>query len=202
MSELENIENEELNKDNNDSLIKQIETFYNLLNKNIGHNWWKKYITTAFWKNISTPISLSITILTALTTGQIATKGLFNDTVTTNLSIATLLLSTVNTFFRPNTQYSTNLEEMKKWADCGIEFEEITVKHHTDNKMLEEKLELYKKLFKKVNQLKRNDSSNYLTDLIYIVSKRSCLKEENWLQDDNIEQELKNIFVNNNISNN
>ena len=45
----------------------QIDVFYNSLNKNIGTYWWKKYITTAFWKNISTPINLSITILTALT---------------------------------------------------------------------------------------------------------------------------------------
>ena len=38
------------------------------LNKNIGRYWWKSYINTAFWNNISTPISLIITIITALTT--------------------------------------------------------------------------------------------------------------------------------------
>ena len=174
----------------------QIDVFYNSLNKNIGTYWWKKYITTAFWKNISTPINLSITILTALTTGQVATHGLFTDNTTTKLSISTLLLSTINTFFRPNTQYSTNLEEMKKWADYGIEFEEISVKPAMNETKLKEKLNLYKALFKKVNQLKRNDTSNYFTDLIYIIATKSCLKEEAWLKDEEKLENDTNIYIN------
>lgn len=170
----------------------QIEVIYNSLNYNIGSYWWKKYISSAFWKNISTPINLSITILTALTTGQIATHRLFNDDVTTKLSVSTLLISTINTFFRPNSLYSINLENMKKWADCGIEFEEIIIKDATNFN----KLQMYKKLFKKVNDLKRNDESNFFTDLIYTVSTKTCLKEENWFtNEEKIKQELINVII-------
>jgi hypothetical protein len=177
-------------------ITEQINIFYNSLNKNIGLYWWKKYITTAFWKNISTPINLSITILTALTTGQIATHGLFSDNTTTKLSVSTLLLSIINTFFRPNTQYSTNLEEMKKWADYGIEFEEISIKPAINETKLKDKLNLYKSLFKKVNQLKRADTSNYFTDLIYIIATYTCLKEENWLKDEEKMDDEANIYIN------
>ena len=46
------------------------------LNYDIGYFWWKQYVYCAFWNNISTPINLLITILTALTTGQSATNSL------------------------------------------------------------------------------------------------------------------------------
>jgi hypothetical protein len=42
----------------------------NKLNGELGDMWWNKYVGGAFWTNISTPINLAITILSAVTAGH------------------------------------------------------------------------------------------------------------------------------------
>ena len=81
-------------QDNYQEAMKKLEA---RLNKDLGFSWWKKYIAAAFWSNISTPVNLAITILTALTTGQATTSNLLSQRTYVNISIATLLLSVINT---------------------------------------------------------------------------------------------------------
>lgn len=43
------------------------------LDKLLGFYYWKRYIAAAFWSNLSTPINLAITLMTAMTTAQATT---------------------------------------------------------------------------------------------------------------------------------
>ena len=51
------------------------------LDKLLGFYYWKRYIASAFWSNISTPINLAITLMTAMTTAQATTLNLFSNIV-------------------------------------------------------------------------------------------------------------------------
>ena len=87
-------EDTDIKKDLEDEII----NYERKINYDIGYYWWKYYIYCAFWSNISTPINLAITILTALTTGQSASQNLISNTISTQLGLCVLLLSIFNTF--------------------------------------------------------------------------------------------------------
>lgn len=156
------------------------------LNSVIGLSWWKKYITSAFWSNISTPINFSITLLTTLNTGQATTGNLLSNSIYINLSIVTLVLSTVNTFFKPNEQYNRNLQMMNIWYDFGNSFENIYFTILDDK----EKFNAYVQLQQDINKFENSHSSNSINivaDLIYVIAVFSCLqKRDKWLDTDNI----------------
>ena len=94
----------------------EIKRYDDAINKDTGYYWWKRYIYAGFWSVSSNPINLCITIFTAITTGQSATGSLFGESVTTSISIATLILSVINTFFKPPEQLRLNqvLKEYKE----------------------------------------------------------------------------------------
>ena len=167
----------------------ELNTIEKNLDKEIGFYYWKKYIASAFWSNISTPINLSITLLTAITTGQAATQHLLPQNIYLNLSIAALVISTLNTFFRPHTQMNDNITEMKKWNEFGSRYSNIRnnlEENEEDNPEQKNKAKLlaYRKLQKDIRDYLTNQASvnqNFLTDLIHIFSRRTCLKgRENW----------------------
>lgn len=151
------------------------------LNSVIGLSWWKKYIASAFWSNISTPINFSITLLTTLNAGQAATGNLLSNIVYVNLSIVTLVLSTINTFFKPNDQYIGNLQMMNMWCDFGNRFENIYFTILDDK----EKFNAYVQLQQDINKFENSHSSNnvnIVADLIYVTAVYSCLKKrDKWL---------------------
>ena len=74
----------------------EISGYIEKINYDIGYYWWKRYIYSAFWSNISTPINLSIVVLTALTTGQSATDNLISKELSTILGSVTLFVSIFN----------------------------------------------------------------------------------------------------------
>jgi len=160
-----------VNTDN--ELNNDIYTLEQELNKSIGHFWWKSYINSAFWSNISTPINLIITILTALTTAETQTKEMFSESMMYRLSISTLLISTLNTFFRPSQQLALANESMNKWRELGNEFEKIEL----ENGSKEKKTLQLKKLMEKVLDLRRIHRTSFLTDLIHLTSKAICIKQ-------------------------
>ena len=59
-------------------LLDQYKEIIGAINQDIGFSWWKRYIAAAFWANISTPLNLGITLLTAITTGQAASQNLIS----------------------------------------------------------------------------------------------------------------------------
>jgi hypothetical protein len=109
------------------------------LDKEIGYNYWKKYVASAFWSQISTPINLTITFLTAVTTAQSQSENLLSQSIYSQIAITSLIITTLNTFFRPHTQYAANTEYLSKWKTLGIEFEKEYF-----NRMEEESIEAYK----------------------------------------------------------
>lgn len=170
-------------EDNYQAAMKLIE---DRLNKDLGFSWWKKYIAAAFWSNISTPVNLSITILTALTTAQATTSNLLSPRTYVNISIATLMLSVVNTFFRPHDQSATMVKMMNKFQSLGSTFEEI---YYTDNNDLNDykrRFDAYTTLQSSINAYKNQDSSpesqNFLSDFIHMVARFTLLqKREEWI---------------------
>ena len=151
------------------------------LDTDLGFYYWKYYIAGAFWSNIATPINLTITILSALVSGQANTDSLLSLTLYKNLSIALLLLSTVNTFLRPHIQMNENVQMKKKYDALGSEFEKIVFSNISEI----QKIKNYELIAEKIDQLRINDtpvSQNYLTDLIHIICRNTCLIEKNlWL---------------------
>jgi hypothetical protein len=173
------------NNSDDENIFFEMQRIENKLNSDLGYLWWKKYIAGAFWSNISTPINLTITILTAIMSGQATTENLIPQNIYVNISITTLLLSTLNTFFKPHSQMSQNIEIMKIWYDYGNEFEKIYYSENTDIDDYKRRLEEYKKLYIEINKTKNSespDTQNFVTDLINYIVLNSCLKNKsNWL---------------------
>ena len=154
----------------------RVENLEEELNKNIGHYWWKSYISTAFWSNFSTPLNLTITILTAITTGQTATDELISPSNMRSISFATLIITTLNTFFRPSTQLAAAMENMNSWRALGNEFEAIFI--DTTDENIAEREEKMKKLMKKVLELRRGQKTSFMTDAIHLASRALCIKDD------------------------
>lgn len=155
------------------------------INYDIGYYWWKRYVAGAVWNNIATPISLAITIITALTTGQAATKDLISDEAAVRLGMGALIISTLNTFFRPAQQLMDNMEKMKLWSKMGTEFEKIYFNKVYSYEEKAEKLKNYQDIFNQVNDLKRDTATNFFTDLIYLISRCCCMSDGvDWIKDD------------------
>lgn len=140
------------------------------LNNEIGYRFWKRYINAAFWSYVSMPINLSITMMTALSTGQATTNNLLPKELYVNISLATLVMSVLNTYFRPYIQMTKNMELMNKWNEMGCQFEAIIYSENKYLEHIEQRLEKYDELMKEVNDLKKTetlDTQNFLTDTIY-----------------------------------
>ena len=157
------------------------------INTEIGYRFWKKYVNAAFWSYISLPINLSITMMTALSTGQATTNNLLPKSLYINISLATLVISVLNTYFRPYVQMNQNIEYMNKWSVLGCQFEEI---YYSENQTLDHinlRITRYENLMKSINDLKKAEileTQNFLTDSIHLALRSCycCLKNKNsWL---------------------
>jgi len=157
----------------------------NKLDIDIGFYFWKKYVASAVWSNLSTPINLIITLLTALSTAQTTSKNIISDNLAVDISIATLVITVINTFFRPHFQMTQNIDYMKKWAALGNDFEEIYYSEEKYTTNIETIIDKYRELQTRVNQLKETegpDTTNFFTDLIHIICNITCLKKyQRWL---------------------
>lgn len=155
------------------------------LNRDIGNSWWKKYIAAAFWNNMATPINLFITLLTAIISGQANTENLISDGLYVNLTVVTLIMTTLNTFFRPHIQMNINIESMNKYNKFGNQFEEIYYSTYSTEQDITVRYNRYVELQKEINKFENEntvDNFNYLTDIIYIMAIKSCLKaKEKWI---------------------
>jgi hypothetical protein len=176
-----------------ETIDKKFEKLYILrhkLDKEIGHNYWKKYVASAFWSQISTPINLTITFLTAITTAQSQTDSFLSHSMYSQIAITSLVITTLNTFFRPHTQYAANTEYLSKWKDLGIEFEKEFFDRMEDEstEIYQSKIDKYQSLQEKVDSLRKSEGTdmiNFLTDFIYFICYRTCLRKyRRWLDVD------------------
>jgi hypothetical protein len=178
------------------SQYKYINFLENKLDTDIGFYYWKRYIAAAFWAQISMPVNLLITLMTALTTAQANAPGIISDSLYKEITIAALIITTLNTFFRPYEKMTVNIEIMKKWNAVGIEFESIYYSDMNNNydetesnKDLTESITEYKALQTKISEIKKNEGPstiNFLTDIIHLVSLGTCLRGKAlWLDQNN-----------------
>jgi membrane protein required for beta-lactamase induction len=152
------------------------------LNKELGFHWWRSYVASAFWSNVSTPINLAIMLLTALTTAQATTESLLPRSSYVGVSIATLVLSVLNTFFRPHEQMTQNVKTMQEWHALGSEFERIYYTNTTDW------VQRHAEYVRMQQELSRQEAAcgpherNFMTDLLHLVARNTVLRgKEHWL---------------------
>lgn len=159
----------------------------NKLNKDIGFEWWKHYIAAAFWSNVSTPINLSITLMTALTTTQTTTQNLMSRDANIAMSVCVLILTVLNTFFRPHHQMIENSKQMKVWTEFGDVFETIYFTENASEEDYTRRFNMYRELQSKINKYGQTMSivnNNFLTDMIHICARKTLLnKKEKWVID-------------------
>ena len=160
----------------------EISGYIEKINNDIGYYWWKRYIYSAFWSNISTPLNLAIVVLTTLTTGQSATESLITKEIATILGSVTLFISIFNSYFKPYEQLTQNQCILLDWTKLGEEFDEIYYDRvYTPVEKLG-RLKNLEKLFKKVSALKRSNDNNYCIDLLYICVRLICIRKQiNWV---------------------
>ena len=167
-------------------MLDQYKEICEKLNKDIGFYWWKRYVAAAFWANISTPFNLAITLITAMTTGQAATQDLISATLNLRLSVSALIISTINTFFRPHDQMNSHLNQMHDWAKFGGKFDTIYYKPDDTLLQLREKIIECYTLWNEINTYRVTQpyTNSFLTDLIHLGSEYCCLKgrKEFWIK--------------------
>jgi hypothetical protein len=177
------------------------------LDDEIGFGWWKRYIASAFWSNIATPLNLSITLMTALTTAQATSdKGLLPQKAYEGLSIATLVISVLNTFFRPHALMNENYKLVTKWWELGNKLEEIHYKPKITPDDIAARYNEYIELQKEVNAHEISQSlevQNFLTDLIHVIANKTVLRGRgNWLvksQDARTQTNSQNVSMDGNV---
>lgn len=159
------------------------------LNEDVGWYYWKKYIAAAFWAHVSMPINLIITLLTAVTTAQATSPNLIPESAYRAISITTLMITVLNTFFRPHDKMTKNLELVKEWNIVGMKFETLFYNDLDNEYEKQEDVDVairnYKSLQDEINQLRQQespDTMNFLTDFIHFLAFISCLrKKQTWL---------------------
>lgn len=174
-----------------DIYINSMHNIKKKLNKKIGFWWWKSYVASAFWSNIATPLNLSLSIITLLTTGQASSKSLFSDQTNLSLSIAGLIISIFNSFFSPHQKMNDNIKMMNQFRSFGEQYENLVNLPVVGIDDVMERLKSFISLSKELNKFLSDtpENRNFLTDLIHFLVS-CCAKdkiniwlnkeEENW----------------------
>ncbi len=141
----------------------------NKLDKMIGFCYWKTYVATTLYANISTPINLSITIFTALMTAHSSTSSSFiSGDMNMKMNLATFLLSILNSYFTPQKEFNELNEYLMKWSNLGNEFEKTIYTSNT----YEEKIKSYTTILDNAVSLYKEQylkKRNFLTDLLHVL---------------------------------
>ena len=177
---------------NRDNMDDEINGYLDKINKDLGYYWWKRYIYTAFWNNISTPINLSIIILTALTTGQSATQNLISKELSTILGAVTLFVSIFNSYFKPYEQLTQNQVVLKQWSSLGQDFDQIYYNRVYTIHEKKVRLKELEKLFSKISKTRRDDDNNFCIDFLYIFIRCICIRDNiTWLNEKEFIRDLE-----------
>jgi hypothetical protein len=185
--------------DKKSHLFKMMILQQEVLNKRIGTQAWKKYLSAAFWNYITTPINFSITLLTAIATGQAATANILTQQETLIILFITFVLTTTNSFFKLNTKMNLNFEAARRYYSFGSKFEEIYYKPLFTNKCVDKKLKSYNALHDNINKYMLSETienQNYVTEILYnIVMKSSYVTKSKWINSTERHNELDGITV-------
>ena len=168
-----------------------------VLNKRIGRQAWKKYLSAAFWNYITTPINFSITLLTAIATGQAATANILTPQQTLIILFVTFVLTTTNSFFKLNTKMNLNFEAARRYYSFGTKFEEIYYRPLFTNRCVDKKLKSYNILHDTINKYMLSETienQNYITEILYnIVMRTSYINKSKWINSTERHNELDGV---------
>lgn len=158
--------------------VKELRDYLNVW---IGYYYWDQYYCTWFWTNISMPINLALTLATALIAAQASSTGsLLSEHDYMVLSFTTMILTTVNSYFKPQIKSMDTNTILTKWIDLGYKLDDIIFSIKT----IEEQYESYKTLFSDMNKQAsaQAGSRNFLTSWWhYGLRKWYGADSENWI---------------------
>jgi hypothetical protein len=173
-----------LEKDKKKKMRKgEMEFIETKLNKSLYVAWNRKYIGYLFWNNIGTPINLSITLLTALTASAPASSPFLSEYAITSIQLTVLIISAINTFFRPYVKASEHLKFILEIQKLGTQFDEI---YYTPKSSFEEEeyilaTQNYKKVLSAFNKYVSENSLEYKNiciDIIYYITINTILRKK------------------------
>ena len=155
------------------------------LSTTIGYYWWKRYVAAAFWSNVESPINLTLTLLSTMVSAQAATTNFIPEKTYVVLTFVSVLLTTVNTFYKPLVQANKNLDLLKKWYVLGAELEKILYEQADSDDQYKKQISEMQTLLETVNKevaAQVTEHQNFFTDLIHLVVEKTCLGDrEPWL---------------------
>lgn len=155
------------------------------LSSKIGFYWWKRYVAGAVWANIESPLSLCLTLTSTVISAQASTSSFMSQSNYVALTFVSVLLSTINTYYRPLTQVSKNCDLLKKWYVLGNDLEKIVYAQCETESDLKARIAELNALLQRTNEEVSSQSpenQNFLLDLIHLLVRRTCLGDkEPWL---------------------
>lgn len=199
--------------------VKMMQLRQDVLNKKIGSQAYKKYLSAAIWNYVTTFINFAITLLTALSTGQAASANILTQQQSVIVLFVTFILTTTNSFFKLNIKMNLNFESAKKYYQFGAEFEKIYYQNIYNKTDVFDKIHKYQLLHDEINEYIMTETiehQNYITECIYyllannsIAMKINSEKYSKWIpcserhleldgyndSEFNIKTGLKNVFA-------
>jgi len=161
---------------------KKIEELKNYLDFKIGYYYYDSYYNSWFWNNISMPINLALTLSTALMAAQASSTGsLLSENDYMILSFTTMILTTVNSYFKPQIKSMDSGATLTKWVELGYKLDNLLF----ENKCPEDLYKDYKDLFTDMHKQASSQagSRNFLTSWWhYGLRKLYGPKSENWIK--------------------
>ena len=185
-------------------IVKLLLLRQNIINTKIGTYAWKKYINSIIWNYITTFINFSITLLTALCTGQAASSNILTKQQNVIILFVTFVLSTTNSFFKLNEKMNLSFKSAQVYYGFGAIFEKIYYKPINDIEDVIDKINNYESLHDEINKYTINetiDNQNYFSEIIYtcLINNsvyRSLNKDKYsmWIKNDNRHDDLDGTF--------
>ena len=79
---------------------------------------------------------------------------------------------------------TTHLAEMKQWTIFGTKLDILYYQPDDTIEQLQEKLKTSYELFNEINiyHVNKTFKNNFITDLIHIISRLTCLKKDAWIK--------------------
>jgi len=152
--------------------------FQDNLNRQIGFNRWKRYVSANFWNYLTTPINFTITLFTAISAGQTGTGSVFlSNTQLFAILFASFILSTINTFFKLKDKSEISFEIAKQYDAYGAKFEKIYYTNIKSQSDVETRLQSYQELHEEIGTYVSSENFekvDYFSDLLFVCFKRVC----------------------------
>ena len=187
-------------------IVKLLILRQNIINTKIGTYAWKKYINSIIWNYITTFINFSITLLTALCTGQAASSNILTQQQNIIILFVTFVLSTTNSFFKLNEKMNLSFKSVQVYYSFGAIFEKIYYRPVNNFDDVIDKINNYESLHDEINKYIINesiDNQNYFSEIIYSCVINNLLyrhlnndKYSMWIKNDNRHDDLDGTFNN------